>query len=244
MRSIFGTSNGAPKALVGFERSGIVRSALQRSGFQAISCDIAQAEDGGNHYRGDIMRPLLHLASEYDDSLMAYEVIAEESQEWHNHPWDLIILHPPCRCLAVSGNAHYGKGKPRHDERLKAIEYTMKIWELACDESFAVCMENPVGVLPIKPTQYIQPYEYGEDASKKTGLWLKNLPDLKPTHRRPGRMVNGKERWANQCDSGQNKLGPSPDRPRQRSQTYRSIAQAMAEQWTNYFIEEGRYHKD
>jgi hypothetical protein len=98
-----------------------------------------------------------------------------------------------------------------------------------------IAIENPVGRIgtAIRPAdQYIQPYDFGEDASKRTGLWLKGLPKLVPTQRVAGRMVGGKERWSNQTDSGQNRLGPSEDRWQQRSRTYAGIAMAMAEQWS------------
>lgn len=100
-------------------------------------------------------------------------------------------------------------------------------------------MENPVGCinsrLPFMPKpQYVQPYDFGEDASKKTGLWLRGLPPLVPTERVAGRIVNGKERWANQTDSGQNNLGPSDDRWKLRSYTYQGIADAMAKQWGSH----------
>lgn len=104
-----------------------------------------------------------------------------------------------------------------------------------------IAIENPVGVIStrIKPaTQYIQPYEYGDDASKKTGLWLKNLPPLQPTKYVEPRLVeypkgSGKmvKRWGNQTDSGQNKLPPSEDRWKVRSKTYQGWAEAMADQW-------------
>jgi hypothetical protein len=97
-----------------------------------------------------------------------------------------------------------------------------------------ICIENPVGRIGTairKADQYIQPHEYGHDASKKTGLWLKNLPLLTHTKNIPPRIVGGKKRWANQTDSGQNKLAPSADRWKLRAQTYAGIAEAMAGQW-------------
>lgn len=99
-----------------------------------------------------------------------------------------------------------------------------------------IAIENPVGCISTKigkPTQIVQPFDYGDDASKRTCLWLKGLPPLvaDPAQRVPGRWVNGRERWANQCDSGQNRLGPSSDRWAKRSVTYSGIAQAMADQW-------------
>lgn len=83
----------------------------------------------------------------------------------------------------------------------------------------------------MKPSQIIQPYEFGEDAIKKTCLWLRGLPLLTPTKRVAGRMINGKERWSNQTDSGQNKLGPSEERAALRAITYQGVADSMAEQW-------------
>lgn len=98
-----------------------------------------------------------------------------------------------------------------------------------------IAIENPVGCISTrirKADQYIQPYEFGEDASKKTGLWLKGLPKLISTGHIAPRIVNGKKRWANQTDSGQNRLAPSADRWQKRSETYKGVAEAMAEQWT------------
>jgi hypothetical protein len=100
-----------------------------------------------------------------------------------------------------------------------------------------IAIENPIGCISTrirKPDQIVQPYEYGDDASKATCLWLKNLPLLRPTAYVPPRIVNGKKRWGNQTDSGQNRIGPSEDRHTVRSQTYQGIAAAMAEQWGTF----------
>jgi len=194
--------------LVAYESSGTVREAFRKAGHNAWSCDLQPADDGSTyHFQGDV-------------------------EEWISDPalkrWDLIIMHPPCTALCVSGNAHYGTGKPKHQQRLDAIEYTLRMFELAKANADAVCMENPVGVLPIKASQYVQPYEHGHAESKKTGLWLHNLPKLQPTN-----VVEKPTcgHWDNQTPSGQNKLGPSPDRWKIRSKTYQGIAQAMAEQF-------------
>jgi site-specific DNA-cytosine methylase len=198
------------KVLIACEFSGVVRDAFRAKGHEAFSCDLL-ASEGSQDY---------HI--QYDCREVAYL-----------NPWDLMIAHPPCTALAVSGNAHYADS----EERRKALEF-IEILMLAPIEK--ICIENPVGVISSairKPDQYIQPYEFGDDASKKTCLWLKNLPplDIDPLARRPGRKVvwKGKvvERWANQTDSGQNKLGPSPDRGKLRSITYQGIADAMANQW-------------
>lgn len=146
--------------------------------------------------------------------------------------WELIILHPPCTALCVSGNAHYGLDKPKYQERINAIKWTLKLWSECIKNCNAVCMENPVGVLSnlkeLPKPQYIQPYQFGHPESKKTGLWLYGLPGLLPT-----KILNipKKGYWNNQTPSGQNKLGLSKDRSEIRSKTYQGIAQAMAEQW-------------
>jgi len=194
--------------LVAYESSGTVREAFRKAGHNAWSCDLQPADDGSTyHFQGDV-------------------------EEWISDPavkrWDLIIMHPPCTALCVSGNAHYGTGKAKHQQRIDAIEYTLRMFELAKANADAVCMENPVGVLPIKASQYVQPYEFGHAESKKTGLWLHNLPKLQPTDVLEKPSCG---HWDNQTPSGQNKLGPSLDRWKIRSKTYSGIAQAMAEQF-------------
>lgn len=183
------------KVLVACEYSGVVRDAFIRRGHDAISCDLLPTDAEGPHIQGDCV-----------------EVI--ESRQW-----DLIIMHPPCTALAVSGNRWYGVGMPKHQERLDAIKWTMGLWSLAKRHSTRVAMENPVGVLPVKPTQYIQPWQFGHGETKKTGLWLHNLPPLSATH-----VVEGREQriW---------KLPPSADRWKIRSTTFRGIADALADQW-------------
>ena len=193
--------------LVAYESSGTVREAFRKAGHNAWSCDLQPADDGSTyHFQGDVEEWLEGLHS----CLIASPALKR---------WDLIIMHPPCTALCVSGNAHYGTGKPKHQQRIEAIEYTLRMFELAKANADAVCMENPVGVLPIKATQYIQPWQYGHGECKKTGLWLHNLPKLQPTD-----IVDGREQriW---------KLGPSPDRWKIRSKTYKGIAQAIADQW-------------
>ncbi len=114
-----------------------------------------------------------------------------------------------------------------------AVEFVRLLIEAPIDR---ICVENPIGVLSSrlrKPDQIIQPWQYGHDASKATCLWLKGLPKLKATRLVEPRIVDGKKRWANQTDSGQNRLGPSKDRWAIRSETYAGIAQAMAAQWVH-----------
>jgi hypothetical protein len=192
------------KILIAFESSGTVRQAFRDQGHNAWSCDLLPPDDGSTY----------HLQM---DAAKAIE-----------QGWDLIIMHPPCTALCVSGNAHYGTNKPRHQERVEAIAYTVGLFERAKECAPKVCMENPVGVLPIKASQYVQPFEFGHAESKKTGLWLHNLPRLTPTEIIPKPECGY---WDNQTPSGQNKLGPSADRWKVRSKTYYGIAKAMADQW-------------
>lgn len=123
----------------------------------------------------------------------------------------------------------------RRPGRARQTEDALTFVRLLLDAPVArIALENPVGCISTRirrPTQKIQPYDFGEDASKATCLWLKGLPSLVPTQRVAPRIVNGKPRWSNQTDSGQNKLAPSADRARLRSLTYPGIAQAMADQW-------------
>lgn len=206
------------RVLVGCEFSGIVRDAFIAEGHDAMSCDLLPTATPGPHYEGNVL-----------------DIIEDD--------WDLAIFHPPCTYLTCAAEWCYkdnpGKamspgvlfGEDRRKAREEAIEFVRLLLNAPVTR---LAVENPVGVLSSRirrPDQIIQPYDFGEDASKKTCLWLKNLPLLQPTKRIQGRIVNGKERWANQTDSGQNKLGPSPDRWAERSLTYPGIASAMAKQW-------------
>jgi hypothetical protein len=194
--------------LVLFERSGVVRDAFREAGHEAISVDSEPTEKEGPHIQGDINNMFF--------------------------PWsfyDLVIAHPPCTAIAVSGNRYYADTP----ERKEAIDLINDLWNLPTTH---LCIENPVGqintYLPDMPRpQYIQPWQFGHPESKKTGLWKRNLPDLVPTDilEKPG------EHWLNQTPSGQNKLGPSPDRAALRSRTYEGIAKAMAEQWGTYLCQ-------
>lgn len=199
-----------PSVLVACEFSGRVRDAFAARGFEAWSCDYLPSETEGNHWQADVLTIL------------------------NNQNWDLIIAHPPCTRLAVSG-AWTWKGK--EEEQRQSIDFFMSLYNADCKH---VAVENPVGIMSSvfrKPDQIIQPYQFGEDASKATCLWLKGLPRLEPTDWVPPRMINGRPRWANQTASGQNKLGPSPSRASERARTYRGIAEAMAQQWSSYLLE-------
>lgn len=194
------------KILIACEYSGVVRDEFIKLGHDTISCDILPTEKEGPHYQGDV-RDIL------------------------NQHWDLIIAHPPCTYLSVSG-LHWNKKDPaRALKTEQALEFVRLFMNHKCPR---ICIENPVSCISSKirkPDQIIQPYEFGHDASKKTCLWLKGLPKLKLTKYIDPRIVNGKPRWGNQTDSGQNNLPPSKDRAKIRSMTYQGIAEAMANQW-------------
>lgn len=192
--------------LVGCEESQAVTIAFRELGHEAYSCDL-QPCSGGHpewHIQGDIVDTIKYLLQV---------------------KFDLFILHPDCTALSLSGNRWYGKGKPYHYKRLESIEWTVNLWNLAKEHCDRVALENPTSVIfkhLDAPVQYIQPYQFGHGETKKTGLALYNLPELKPTNE-----VNGREQriW---------KMSPSPDRKKLRSKTFPGIAQAMAEQWGIY----------
>ena len=198
------------RVLVACEYSGTVRDAFRAVGHDAYSCDLLPDDSGSPwHFKAD-----------------ALSVAADNF-------WHLLIAHPPCTYLCSSG-LHWNHRTPGREEKtLEALRFVLDIMTLDVPR---IAIENPVGRIGTairKADQYLQPYEYGHDASKRTGLWLKNLPKLKPTQHVAPRMVNGRKRWANQTDSGQNKLPPSAERWKQRSTTYQGIADAMAKQWGN-----------
>ena len=192
--------------LVACESSGVVRDAFLKKGHNAISCDLLPSQVDGPHYTGNVL-----------------DII--------NDDWDLLIAHPPCTYIASSGMHWTTRGLRDPKLTQDAFEFVNALLNAPIDK---ICIENPVGVISTrikKPTQYIQPYMFGHDASKKTGLWLKNLTQLLPTICVNPRIVNGKKRWSNQTDSGQNNLPPSKNRWQLRSTTYQGIADAMANTW-------------
>ena len=194
------------RVLVACEYSGRVRDAFTKLGHYALSCDLLPTDAPGNHYQGDVL-----------------DII--------NDGWDLMIAHPPCTYLSVSGMHWTTRGLRDPKLTEDALDFVNALLNAPIDK---IALENPISVISSrirKPDQIITPYQFGHDASKKTCLWLKNLPLLKQTEFIEPRIVNGKKRWGNQTDSGQNKLAPSDDRWKKRSETYEGIANAMAEQW-------------
>lgn len=191
------------RLLVACEYSGRVRDAFAARGWDAWSCDLEPSESPGQHHRGDVR-----------------DMLGER--------WDLMVAFPPCTYLCSSG-MHWtvrGLRDPKlTEEALAFVRLLMKA------PIHRIALENPVGAISTrirKPDQRIQPWQFGDDASKATCLWLKNLPPLVPTNVLP---LPASGRWANQTSSGQNRLGPSPTRWKERSKTYPGIAAAMASQW-------------
>ena len=179
------------KVLIACEYSGTVRDAFIRAGHEAMSCDLLPTDVTGPHYQGDVTDIL-------------------------NNGWDLMICHPPCTHLAVSG-ARWFKEKQR--EQVLALEFVEFLLNAPVDR---ICLENPVSIISSrirKPDQIIQPWQYGHGETKATCLWLKNLPLLQPT-----KVVEGREARVH-------KMTPGPNRWKERSKTYLGIAAAMAEQW-------------
>lgn len=220
------------RVLIGCERSGIVRRAFRARGHDAYSCDTHPALDGEDcyHLQGDVL-------------------------EFLDYAWDIGIFHPDCTYLTNSAEWAYGDGPyhqkveegtlvgaERRDARVRAVEFAKRLWAAPIKR---IALENPVGHLSQvfgSPQQIIQPNLFGDDASKGTCLWLKNLPPLEtkpPSARALPRLVDKpggigrRPRWGNQTDSGQNRLSPSEDRWAERSYTYPGIAEAFAEQWGN-----------
>lgn len=216
------------KVLIGYSACPLTRRAFERRGHEAWTCDLLPARDGSErHLQCDVW------------------------QVAHDR-WEMGIFHPMCTYLTISAAWAFNDpdferyprvgyhqrvqpgtlvGADRRAAREEAIENFRRLDHL----SYPKAIENPGGSFISKayraPDQLIQPNQFGEDASKLTGLWLDRLPKLKSTRFVPGRIVDGKERWANQTDSGQNRLSPSADRWLQRSATYPGIAEAMGDQW-------------
>ena len=192
------------KVLVACEFSGVVRRAFRKRGHDAWSCDLLPAEDGDNshHFHHDIDKILKH----------------------HSKDFDLMIAHPTCTHLCVSGARWF---KDKKEEQKEAIDFFMKLVNANIPK---ICIENPIGIMSTiyrKPDQIIQPWQFGHPESKSTCLWLKGLPLLKQTNI----ITKEGKYWDNQTPSGQNKLGPSKERWKLRSITYQGIADAMASQW-------------
>lgn len=189
------------RVLIACEYSGTVRDAFADRGHDAWSCDLLPSDTAGNHYQGDV-RDIL------------------------DNEWDLMIAHPPCTHLAVSGARWF---KDKQQEQAEALDFVRLLLDAPIPR---IALENPVSIISSKirkPNQIIQPYEYGHEATKTTCLWLKNLPPLMPTNivgkgkRHVTKSGKSLPEWYN--------LPPSADRWKIRSTTFSGIAAAMASQW-------------
>lgn len=213
------------RVLVACEFSGVVRRAFRGRGHDAWSCDLLPAEDGSQfHIQADaLIVSTRGLANDRRTGLSPF------------FPWDLLIAHPPCTHLSLSGarwlTDHWVKrkqgdrwhdGSSKRHQQQEAVEFFRALWEAPVDK---ICIENPMSMastLVAPKTQVIQPWEYGHGEQKTTWLWLKNLPPLQPT-----KIVEGREQriW---------KMPPGENRARERSRTYEGIAAAMAAQWGSF----------
>ena len=183
------------KVLIACEYSGRVRDAFIRAGHDAMSCDLLPTDAAGPHYEGSL-----------------FDVI--------DYPWDLMIAHPPCTHLAVSGSRHFD-AKRMDGRQQSAVAFFMQLVRRS-EHIKRVAIENPVCVMSSlyrKPDQVIQPWMFGHCETKATCLWLKGLPKLEPTN-----IVEGRENRIH-------RMPPSADRWKKRSTTFQGIADAMAAQW-------------
>lgn len=216
------------KILVACEESQAVCKAFRARGHEAYSCDIIECSGGRPewHIQGDVI-PLLNGKCSFKT--------CDGAEHTVDGKWDMIIAHPPCTYLTVSGNrwfdvVKYGyDAQKRWDDRCVAICFFLSFVYADCDR---IAVENPIGCMSRlyrKPNQIIQPFQFGHPYTKQTCLWLKGLPNLQPTDvlERPS------EGWVNQCFTPEGRYGgfKNFDTPRERSKTFPGIAQAMAEQW-------------
>ena len=179
------------KVLVACEYSGKVRDAFKARGHDAWSCDLLPTDVEGQHIQGDVLEVL-------------------------DQGWDLMIAHPPCTHLAVSGARWF---KDKRKEQLEALEFVSALLNAPINK---IALENPISIISTKirkPDQIVQPWQHGHGETKATCLWLKGLPKLKPTN-----IVEGRKPRIHM-------MPPSKDRWKLRSETYSGIAKAMAEQW-------------
>lgn len=179
--------------LIACEFSGVIRDAFTARGHEAFSCDLLPSETPGNHIRGDVR------------TIMRY-----------SYKWDLMIAHPPCTHLAVSGARWF---KEKQKEQVEALDFVRFLMGMSIPK---IAIENPISIISSrirKPDQIIQPWQFGHGETKSTCLWLKGLPKLEATE-----IVSGREQRIH-------RMPPGPDRWKERSRTFAGIAKAMAEQW-------------
>lgn len=199
------------RILVACEFSGIIRNEFAKLGHDAWSCDFLPSEITGNHYQGDVV-----------------DIISKG--------WDLMIAHPPCTYLCVTGNKwmkpeYVDRFPDREQKREEAILFFLILSDAPIPR---ICIENPVGIMSTewrKPDQYIQPYMFGDPHPKKTGLWLINLPLLTPTKIVTPNLYTYKDGRHDSIWHMETMKLPPLERMKARSRTFPGIAKAMAEQW-------------
>lgn len=191
------------RLLVACEYSGRVREAFNKRGHKALSCDLLPSEDNSTfHIQGDVLNWISSC------------------------PWDLIIAHPPCTDLAVSGARHF-QAKIADGRQQRALDFVRALMDAPCER---ICIENPISVISThirKPDQIIQPWMFGHPEKKATCLWLKGLPKLVPTDDVSEQMMTLPKSVTDRI----HRMSPGPERWKERSRTYQGIADAMAEQW-------------
>ena len=238
------------RVLVACEESQVVTIELRKLGYEAYSCDIIECS--GGHPEWHIMQDVLPLLNPsqipiWDGSTTIKGIefkTCDGEEHFINNKWDMIIAFPPCTHLAVSGARHFEKKRADGRQR-EGIEFFCQFLNADCDR---IAIENPVGIisgdyipkhfpdlaekygLPRKPTQIIQPYEYGHPYTKTTCLWLKGLPNLVPTNI----LTKPEGGWLNQSFTADGRYGgfaANFSGSTQRSKTFPGIAKAMAQQW-------------
>ncbi len=196
------------KILIACEFSGVAREAFSKKGHQVLSCDLLETERPGSHWKGDVFK-IIDLG------------------------WDMMIAFPPCTYLTTTANRVFKCNPERWQKRVDAVNF---VWGLMNANIDKIAIENPKGVLSSyirKPEQYIQPYEFGHKDSKQTGLWLKNLPLLRPTKIVEPEWVYPKSGSGKRMSKthANNSSTNNPENAKLRSRTYQGIADAMADQW-------------
>ena len=236
------------KILIACEESQAVCKAFREKGHEAYSCDIIECSGGHPewHIQGDVI-PLLNREDNGNNGWHDIYFSTMDGEQHSVEKWDMIIAFPPCTDLAVSGARHFEKKRADGRQR-ESIEFFCQFLKADCEK---IAIENPVGIisgdyikqwfpdiaekygLPIKPSQIIQPYEYGHNAKKSTCLWLEGLPLLKPTEIvepdlvsytcKSGKKVTFSRHMVQGFENG--------ERAKSRSKTFEGVARAMADQW-------------
>lgn len=200
------------KVLVACEESQTVAKSFRKLGIEAFSCDILPCSGG---------HPEWHLQMDVFEALKIYN-------------WGMMIAFPPCTFLTTTANRSFLNNPERWEKRLEAVKFFHKLLNVKIDK---IAIENPKGVISThirKPNQYIQPYQFGHKDSKMTGLWLKNLPELKPTNIVEPEWITSPSGKRHSLTHWKNPSTNNPENARLRSKTYAGIAEAMSEQWAPF----------